>query len=71
MFTALRILWACYGPKFLRDKRGTPSIETVLIIALIALAVAPMLENLGGTIGDVFRTLSTSLESNTTTSAGG
>lgn len=70
MFTALRILWACYGPKFLRDKRGTPSIETVLIIALIALAVAPMLDDLGLTIGNVFNALSTSLESNTT-SAGG
>lgn len=70
MFTALRILWTCYGPKFLRDKRGTPSIETVLIIALIALAVAPMLDDLGLTIGGVFRELSKSLESNTT-SAGG
>lgn len=69
MRSYLRILWDLYAPKFLRDKAGTPSIETVLIIALIALAVAPMLDGLGGTIGGVFDTLSDKLQTNIT--AGG
>lgn len=48
--------------RFLRDRRGTPSIETVLIIALIALAIAPMLQDLGNTLGGVMSTLGNTLE---------
>jgi len=50
--------------RFLRDRRGTPSIETVLIIALVALAVSPFLDDLGQVIGQVFQDLSDTLLTN-------
>lgn len=47
--------------RFLKDKRGTPSIETVAIIAFIALALFPYLRDIGEAIGNVFTSLSTNL----------
>ncbi|MDK2984505.1 MAG: hypothetical protein PWQ96_147 [Clostridia bacterium] len=49
--------------RFLRDRKGTPSIETVAIIAFIALALFPYLRDIGSAIGNVFTTLSTNLNS--------
>jgi len=49
--------------RFLRDREGTPSIETVAIIAFIALALFPYLRDIGGAIGNVFTSLSTNLNS--------
>jgi len=46
---------------FLRNKKGTPSIETVAIIAFIALALFPYLRDIGGAIGNVFTSLTTNL----------
>jgi|GEM_PF-1662950 len=48
--------------RFLRDRKGTPSIETVAIIAFIALAIFPFLGDIGDTIGAVFTSLSDNLE---------
>lgn len=50
--------------RFLTNRRGTPSIETVLLIALIALAISPMLRTLGTAIGQVFQNLTTNLNTN-------
>lgn len=49
--------------RFLRDRKGTPSIETVAIIAFIALALFPYLRDIGAAIGNVFTSLSTNLNS--------
>lgn len=48
-------------PGFLKNRRGTPSIETVGLIALIALAVFPLLRALGSTISNVFSFLTSNL----------
>lgn len=47
--------------RFLKDRKGTPSIETVAIIAFIALALFPYLRDIGGAIGNVFTSLTTNL----------
>ncbi len=47
--------------RFLKDRKGTPSIETVAIIAFIALALFPYLKDIGEAIGNVFTSLSTNL----------
>ncbi|WP_374713223.1 Flp family type IVb pilin [Symbiobacterium terraclitae] len=60
----VRKLLSALLPRFARDQRGTPSIETVLLIALVALAVAPFLDDLGAVIGQVFQTLSDNLLGN-------
>ena len=39
---------------FLNNSEGTPSIETVAIIAFIALAIFTNLDTIGGAIGGVF-----------------
>jgi len=39
---------------FLNNRKGTPSIETVAIIAFIALAIFTNLDTIGGAIGSVF-----------------
>jgi len=39
---------------FLNNRKGTPSIETVAIIAFIALAIFSNLDNIGDAIGSVF-----------------
>ncbi|MBO8171213.1 MAG: hypothetical protein H0Z33_04880 [Bacillaceae bacterium] len=39
---------------FLKEVKGTPSIETVAIVAFIALAIFSNLDNLGDAIGNVF-----------------
>lgn len=39
---------------FLKDRKGTPSIETVAIIAFIALAIFTNLDSIGNAIGSVF-----------------
>lgn len=49
--------------RFLGDRKGTPSIETVAIIAFIALALFPYLRDVGGTIGNVFNSLTQNLNS--------
>ncbi|MFZ5586821.1 MAG: Flp family type IVb pilin [Thermodesulfobacteriota bacterium] len=49
--------------RFLGDRKGTPSIETVAIIAFIALALFPYLRDIGGAIGNVFTSLSNNLNS--------
>lgn len=49
--------------RFLRDRKGTPSIKTVAIIAFIALALFPYLRDIGAAIGNVFTSLSTNLNS--------
>lgn len=40
--------------RFLKNKKGTPSIETVAIVAFIALAIFGALGGLGGSISNVF-----------------
>lgn len=47
--------------RFVKDRKGTPSIETVAIIAFIALALFPYLRDIGAAIGNVFTSLSTNL----------
>jgi len=39
---------------FLKSRKGTPSIETVAIIAFIALALFGVMGGLGDAIGNVF-----------------
>lgn len=55
---AVQRFWA----RIIRETRGTPSIETVLIIALVALAVAPMLDDLSNTLGGILTVLGDTLE---------
>lgn len=40
--------------KFLKNEKGTPSIETVAIVAFIALAIFSNLDALGDAVGSVF-----------------
>lgn len=47
--------------KFLKDKKGTPSIETVAIVAFIALAIFTNLDALGDAVGSVFEFVRDSL----------
>lgn len=47
--------------KFLKDTKGTPSIETVAIVAFIALAIFMNLDTLGEAVGSVFDFVSDSL----------
>ncbi len=46
---------------FVADKKGTPSIETVAIVAFIALAIFSNLDSLGNAIGGVFDYVKTQL----------
>ena len=47
--------------KFLKDVKGTPSIETVAIVAFIALAIFTNLGELGEAVGSVFDYVRTEL----------
>jgi Flp pilus assembly pilin Flp len=46
---------------FLQSKKGTPSIETVAIVAFIALAIFTNLDSLGAAVGSVFDFVKTQL----------
>ncbi|WP_047153685.1 Flp family type IVb pilin [Aneurinibacillus tyrosinisolvens] len=43
------------------DKKGTPSIETVAIVALVALAIFSNLEGLGQAVSNIFGSLTSKL----------
>jgi len=45
------------------DTKGTPSIETVAIVALVALAIFSNLEGLGQAVSNIFGSLTTKLNS--------
>ncbi|WP_047153686.1 Flp family type IVb pilin [Aneurinibacillus tyrosinisolvens] len=47
--------------KLKTDKKGTPSIETVAIIALVALAIFGNLEGLGQAVSNIFGSLTSKL----------
>ena len=49
--------------KLKADKKGTPSIETVAIVALVALAIFSNLEGLGQAVSNIFGSLTTKLNS--------
>ncbi|MBP1931816.1 hypothetical protein [Ammoniphilus resinae] len=47
--------------RLFKDTKGSPSIETVAIIAFVALAIFLNLGNMGSAIGGVFDKVNTSL----------
>ncbi|MED4728631.1 hypothetical protein P9597_10825 [Aneurinibacillus migulanus] len=49
--------------EFKANKKGTPSIETVAIVALVALAIFGNLEGLGQAVSNIFGSLTSKLNS--------
>lgn len=47
--------------QFLYDQKGAPSIETVAIVAFVAISVFLNLDNLGDAVGRVFDLISAQL----------
>jgi pilus assembly protein Flp/PilA len=56
--------------KLIKNEAGATAIEYGLIAALVSVAAVIALENMGGSLNDIFTTVSTKLDS-AVTSAGG
>ncbi|MED4728632.1 hypothetical protein P9597_10830 [Aneurinibacillus migulanus] len=59
-FAAMMLVLAS---NFKENKKGTPSIETVAIVALVALAIFSNLEGLGQAVSNIFGSLTSKLNS--------
>ncbi|WP_047153684.1 Flp family type IVb pilin [Aneurinibacillus tyrosinisolvens] len=52
-----------FAQRFNENKKATPSIETVAIVALVALAIFSNLEGLGQAVSNIFGSLTSKLNS--------